>query len=271
VSFWLLMAAAAVAAGSDDGSDAEPLVFHVVPWTGPPPVSRAPAALKERLLAFSADGQSVVLSTDVPRDAYQVRVSMRTIDIGYRVKLGGTEYGAGWGPDGSAPVLRAIAKAASVAAKLAPAAAASGNPYAMAGAAAVTALDAIVSVLPDLVKRARVKVWTEFRAGRWGSGSKRQAIRDALARWYSRDVAVAAKESNPHGYWRFEGNSAGTWPVVTTTPSSGTAGEPISGPPAVVAESLQGDYLRITITTPTMDHPGECRWDVVVLEDRGQA
>lgn len=272
--FLLLATAAAVAVTEDDDeSTPETLIFtglQSVPWVPDPESTlppRAGPALVEHRVAFSAAGKSATVSFQVPADTYTVVVRARTPDIGYKVKLGGHEYGIGWGPPGSTPVLDVISKAVSIAAKVAPDTA--GDALSTAIGTAIDALAEIVTKLPDLVARGRVKIWTKFRAGRWGTHKKREAVRDRLALWYGKSASKAAGVSNPHGYWRFEGGGAGEWPVVATTPESGVeTGEPLSGAPTVKAQQLAGGYLRVTVKTDPMEHPGEVRWDVTLRERR---
>jgi len=247
----------------------EPTVFEAIPWTGPLPDPTAPRAsrfLSQHTL-YASGGKSVGLAVDVPGGRYTVTVRARTPDIGYKIKLNRKWYGIGWGPPGSTPVLSLISKAVTIVANSIPTAGAATSPQAAAIATAIEALVSIVDKLPDLVARARVKLWTEFRAGRWGTGKKRKGIRAALAKWYGDDAGALASVSNPHGYWRLAGDAAGPWPVVATQPDGGgDPGDPLSGPPKVITTELVGDYLKLTIETAPMEHPGEVRYDVTIRE-----
>ena len=233
---------------------------------GPPP------EIRKTRVVYATAGAPASVELDVPLGPYQITVRAMLPDIGYAIKLGGKEYGIGQGPSGSTPVLSAIAKAVNVAGKLAPMVA--GDAYSAAITTAIKAITAIANAIPDLVKRARVKAWAKFCAGKKGSKSTRKKIKAAIKKWYNPDRIISAPYGERRGYWRYEGNAAGDWPMVSgEQPPSGTPGsKPIppgeaitSASPSIVATELVGQYLRIRFESADAAYTGQIRYDITVF------
>ena len=233
------------------------------PRVGPPPVVRVTRVV------YATNGNPSYVEVDVPVGAYEITVRAMLPDIGWTVKLGGKEYGIGKGPPGSTPVLSAIAAAVNVAARLAPMIA--GDAYSAAVVTAVKAITTIVNAMPDLVQRNRVRIWTKFTAAKYGKGSVRKKMRSALKKWYDPDRTVAFSMGDRRGYWRFTGNTAGLWPMVSDEPPPSIgkpipAGAPITAvSPSIVATSLVGSYLRIRFESASSSYTGQIRYDVSVF------
>jgi hypothetical protein len=220
----------------------------------------------ERKTVYTANGAPAEITFSVPMGPeYKVVVAALTPDIGAFVKLRGKNYGIGWGPPGSAPVLQfvigAVNKAVAVGASVA---GASKNPQAVAIASAAQAVGSIVSKIPDLIARGRVKIWTLFRAGKWGSKSKRKTIRARLKKWYSPQYQDAKQVGKLRGIWRFAGDYEGEWPLVSHT--EGVDSFLANDPPTVFTERV-GSYLRVTVQSAAIDHPVEIRYVATITEE----
>jgi hypothetical protein len=228
---------------------------------------------------YATAGEPVSFEFTVPGGTYEVVVRAMLPDIGWAVKIGGESYGIGQGPPGSTPVLSFIAGAVNAIARIAPAVA--GDAYSAAAAAAVKAISSIADKIPDAVKKARVKLWTRFRAVKPMPGMIRKKTRDkvkaAIRKWYDPDRLVAGPYGERRGYWRFAGDGPGTWPLVSDeppAPPSGTkpidTGEPITmAPPEVFVTQVVGDYLQIEVTTAPAAYTGEIRYDIAVYSHEG--
>ncbi len=227
---------------------------------GPPPV------IRKRRVVYAAGGAPASVEVDVPLGSYQVTVRAMLPDIGFAIKLGGKEYGIGQGPSGSTPVLSAIVKAVNAAAKIAPMLAPPAYKAAVGTAAAV--ISAVASAIPDLIKRGRVKLWARFCEGKHGKKKTRKKIIAAIKKWYDPDRITSAAYGERRGYWRYEGNAVGEWPMVSdgTDPGVGKPtdhGEPItSASPSIVAREMVGQYMRIRFESEDAAYTGQIRYDI---------
>lgn len=120
-------------------------------------------------------------------------------------------------------------------------------------------LSSIIDAIPELVRRGRVRNWSEFREGERGSAAQKDRMKKMVERWRDANPIYALGQSKLLDYWQWQG-SGGELP--TLAPSGG--GKPIPtnpayalvGQPRAVMTPLPGSdsgAQRITITIPATE------------------
>jgi len=271
VSIGLLVAGAAAVAIAGGSAPAKPVglrayvrkVYHTKPQAGPE--GQAPGGDDSWRGPHSlyAAGNAVALHVDVPPGRYEVAGIVLVPEIPghvrFPLKVGEKNYYYRKGPDGSAPLLSGVAKAANVAAEIGgTVAGGTGDPRVAALAAALELIGTVSNKLSDAVARSRVKIWARWRAGEYGPDDARELMREYVRAYFDPQLNVALKAASVRGEWRWEGDAAGGWPVRESS------GEWSATPPLVTASKLGDGWLRLAIAAPQLSYPREVRWTFTV-------
>lgn len=205
---------------------------------------------------------------------YEASLYVFVPNVDASIRLGGKRYYYNKPPEGGSKYIEAVVKKLNEALQqtgpaLEVTAASFGVPPGVASAASEV-LSGVLSAIPRMIRRARVKVWTLWRQGKFGTEESKKLLSSVTARWLDANPVYATAKSTMVHRTLFNVSADGDVSYREYNPTRGKPVEPqpgytLTGPPRLIVET--GDaVMTVTVDMPPTANvpPGERRCVVVM-------